>query len=318
MMTISKNIFILCVLMLPIYYGCSKNSSPDEPPVAVDTLGAGWKKISVPDINFNDIFFITNNTGFAVAGSDIFKSSDGGNNWQPVYHSPNGFVNIAMGNESNIVFVTYTSKIIFTKDGGNSFDSVTIMSDVINDAYFGNATTVYAVGKSFWKSTNAGSTWTKLYDFPSMGYKSLHFLTDQIGWMAGTGGVFKTTNGGVTWEQKTVAPGFDFSSSVGSVYFIDGNTGYISDGSHIGKTTNGGTSWSRIFTANSPYQDLHFVSATTGYFTDSKYIYKTIDGGTTWNKEVALQNKTIIELHFTDATHGWACGTGGVILKFQN
>lgn len=317
-MTIAKNIFILFVSVLPIYYGCSKKSSSDEPPVAVDTLATGWKKISVPAIDLNDIFFINNTAGFAVGGPNIFKSSDGGNTWQQIYYSPAGLVNIAMGNESNIVFVTYNNKIIFTKDGGNSFDSVTISTDLITDAFFVSSTTVYAIGKSFWKSVNAGSSWTKQYDFTSTGYKSLHFLNDQVGWVVGAGGAFNTTNGGVAWQQKFVGPDLDFSNNSGNVYFVDGNTGYISDGRHIGKTINGGTSWNKIFNTNSAYQDLHFVSATTGYFTDDKYIYKTRDGGATWNKEVVLQGKTIVELHFTDATHGWACGAGGVILKFQN
>ena len=247
MITITKNALILIVLTFPIFYGCSKNSSPDSRPTPVDTLVGGWKKIAMPDLSFNDIFFINNNIGFAVGATDIFKSSDGGNNWQKVYHTANGFVNIAMGNESNAAFFTYGNKIIFTKDGGTSFDSVTINGDAI-DGFFVNATTVFSIGKSFWKSINAGSTWTKLYDFASTGYKSLNFLNDQIGWVAGTGGVYKTINGGVSWELKTPGSDFDFSNGYGSVFFLDANNGYLSDGYRIGKTTNGGASWSRLFT----------------------------------------------------------------------
>ena len=51
-------------------------------------------------------------------------------------------------------------------------------------------------------------------------------------------------------------------------------------------------------------------------FKDGSYVYKTINGGNTWTKEVVLPNKLIIEVHFRDAQHGWACGTDGVILKF--
>jgi photosystem II stability/assembly factor-like uncharacterized protein len=318
--TSNKKSLLFLAITIALLSACSRNTATDVPsPVntsPVDTLGTGWEKIAMPSLTYTDIFFI-NNTGFTVGGTNIFKSIDGGNTWQKIYQSASTLVNIAMGSESNIVFTSATNKILFTKDGGINFDSVTVV-DVPNDAFFVNATTVYAVGNSFWKSTNAGSTWTKLYNFPASGYTSLHFLNDQNGWVVASGGAYKTINGGTTWQQKISGPDFNFNGATGSVYFIDANTGYISDGGHIGKTSNSGDSWTKIFNAGSGYQDIHFVSLTTGYFTDSKYIYKTTNGGTNWNKEVVLQGKTFIELHFTDATHGWACGSDGTILKYQN
>ncbi len=306
--------FILLFLISPLLFSCS-NKSPDVQPTPVDTLATGWRKIATPTGDFGDIFFINNNTGYVTGNSSIYRSTDGGNNWQKVYQTANPITNIAMGSESNAVFIPGGPKIIFTKNAGLSFDSVTI-NDVISDAYFVNATTVYAVGEKFWKSTDAGSTWTKVYDFASGtgGYKSLHFLNDQYGWMANSSGPQKTINGGVTWEPKTNAI---FNYSTGNVFFTDVNNGYASDGFIIGKTTNGGNTWSRVFTGTSAYQDLHFVTANAGYAADGNYIFKTVDGGNIWTKDVALPQKVIIELHFIDASHGWACGSVG-ILKYQN
>ena len=181
-------------------------------------------------------------------------------------------------------------------------------------AYCGSLTKVYAVGGKFWKSIDAGSTWTKISDIPSGSgpYKSLHFLNDQYGWMAG--GPYKTISGGITWEQK-INPEFNFSS--GNPFFTDVNNGYVSDGTIVGKTTNGGNTWSRVFTGtSSSYQDLHFISTNAGYVSDGKYIFKTENGGNTWNKVVALSQDGVVELHFTDASHGWACGSG--VLIYQN
>ena len=314
-----KKILLIPILILPLLFACSKDSSTDPPP-PVDTLGTGWKKIAMPDVSFNDIFFINNNTGYTVGDADIFRSADGGNSWQKVYHSANGLTNIAMGSESNIVFISFpTNKIIFTNNVGLSFDSV-IINDQISDAFFVSSTTVYAVGNSFWKSINAGISWSKLYDFPSPfgGYESLHFLNDQNGWVAGIGGGYKTINGGTTWEQKTAGADFDFSSATANVFFVDLNQGYLSDGSRIGKTANGGSSWIKVFTGPRGYQDLHFLTAATGYITDGSYIYKTTNGGSSWSKEVVLPHSILVELHFTDANHGWGCGTEGALLKYQN
>lgn len=52
---------------------------------------------------------------------------------------------------------------------------------------------------------------------------------------------------------------------------------------------------------------------------DGPYIFKTTDSGNTWTKVVAVASSTpyLMELHFTDANHGWACGSNGMILKFD-
>ena len=305
-------ILVSLALIIGLFSSCSRKSTPN--PAPVDTLAAGWKKITSPSGGLDDIFFVNNNTGYTTGGGVIYRSTDGGNNWQKVYQSPQGILNIGMGSETTSAFIGASGKIIFTKNGGASFDSVTV-SDNLSDVFFVNATTAYAVGNSFWKTTNAGSSWTKLYDFTGGVYRSLHFLNEMNGWMAGTGGkVFKTTNGGLNWEQKTVGPDYDFTAT-GNVFFIDQNNGYVTDGTSIAKTTNSGTSWSKVFTRPSGYTDLHFISADVGYITDGHYLRKTIDGGATWTKELVLANFGLIEIHFTDSNHGWVCGTG--VVKFE-
>ena len=309
-----KLMVLLMGLIFPLLFSCSSRP-PVPPPTPVDTLGAGWRKISLPELFFNDIFFINNNTGYVVGNGTIFKSTDGGSNWQQIHQSTSGIINIAMGSESNVIFVG-GGRLLYTKNGGSSFDSVTLI-DLIEDAFFVNATTVYAVGQKVWKSTNAGSTWTNIYDLPASatGHKSLQFLNEQYGWLACKNGPYKTINGGVTWEQKTVP---DFNFSIGSVYFTDTDNGYVSDGRYISKTPNGGNTWSRVFTGGGyHYQDIHFISTNLGYTLDGNRIYKTTNAGSAWTKEVVLVNNTLIDLHFTDASHGWACGVN-VVLKYQN
>lgn len=298
-----------------LFFSCSSKTPDLPPPTPVDTLATGWKKITLPGTGYGDIFFINNTTGFVGGGRDIYKSTDGGNNWQKVFQVTPVLTNIAMGSESNAIFIPGYNQIYLTKNGGVSFDSVSF-NDVIFDAYFVNATTVYAIGAKFWKSTDAGSTWTPIYNLStgSGGYRSLHFLNEQYGWISHPGGPSKTTNGGVSWELKTDPI---FTSSTGNVFFTDINNGYTSDGFVIGKTTNGGNNWNRVFTGTTAYQDIHFVTTNIGYTADGSTIYKTVDGGNTWTKEVVLPGQLIIELHFTDASHGWACGTNGVLV-YQN
>ena len=93
-------ITLLCLLVL---MSCKKDDpTPAPTPVPVimpDTLTAGWTKKIVPnETNFGDIFFNSSTTGY-LAGSKIYKSTDGGNNWLPVLSNPSLY-NIFMTNDS--------------------------------------------------------------------------------------------------------------------------------------------------------------------------------------------------------------------------
>jgi photosystem II stability/assembly factor-like uncharacterized protein len=65
------------------------------------------------------------------------------------------------------------------------------------------------------------------------------------------------------------------------------------------------------------FTDIHFLTDQIGYASAGRTLYKTTDGGTNWTKVVSLGEATITEIHFTDATHGWACGSNGVVLTFK-
>lgn len=317
-----KNIlFILSFLSLILFSSCGKEKVNSPAPVAVDTLTTGWKKIKLIDSpDFYDIFFI-NHTGFAV-GSNIYKSSDDGENWTKLMSSSalgsDPILNIGMGSEMNAVFVS-PDQLVSTHNGGASFTTNSLADHSLSDAFFIDSTVAYAVGNSVWKTIDGGDNWKKIYDFTiSNGFTSLFFTNEQTGWVLRNDGTYKTINGGISWQRMNTDT-INLGQS-GAVFFLNSDTGYISNNNSIYKTVNGGASWNNVFTCiNAAYHDIHFVSENVGYLTDGPYIFKTTDSGNTWTKVVAVPSSTrnLIELHFTDANHGWACGENGTILKFS-
>jgi photosystem II stability/assembly factor-like uncharacterized protein len=315
---------ILLILSIPIFVFLSctkdKNESPVSPP-ASDTLSVGWKKIPIKDSGFLDIFFI-NNTGFT-AGINIFKSSDGGENWSKLI-LPSGLAstplfNLTMGSAMNAIFISPT-QLVITHNGGASFSIKPTPDPALTDIFFTDSTVAYAVGSSVWKTIDTGDNWKKLYDFALPGaWSSIFFTSGQTGWVSRKTGVYKTLNGGMDW-QRTNTDTFNLDQG-GAIFFLNSDTGYISNNISIERTINGGASWNKVFAcSNSTYHDIHFVSANVGYITDGPSIFKTTDGGNTWTKVVALAasiTNSLIELHFTDPNHGWACGAKGPILKFN-
>jgi photosystem II stability/assembly factor-like uncharacterized protein len=297
------------------------------PPPPKDTLASGWEKITLNDSSdLFDIFFI-HNTGFAI-GTEIHKSSDGGNTWAKLAKPPgvNGLFNMGMGNERNAIFLGNSNQgqLVSTRDGGISF-TISTLPDNLGDVFFVDSTTAYAAGANIWKTIDAGNNWVKLYSFTSgVHSSSLYFLNAQIGWVFGNHGLYKTVNGGVDWTLITTQLGS--ISQAEAIFFLNSDTGYISYTSSVyggeygslKRTMDRGVSWTTIFTAYSRYYlDIHFVSDRTGYVTNGTRIYKTQDGGNTWTSEVTLVSNTLIELHLIDTDHGWACGEKGTILKFS-
>lgn len=317
------SLFIIFVFFL---IACSKDNDADPLPEPIDTLSTGWKKIQLPtSATVIDIFFINNSTGFAIAGNSIFRSLDGGNNWQKVYESRQPLSNIGMGSAANAIFTPsipfgspISSSLTFsTDDGGSGFDSVGLADVDVKDVFFVSESVAYAAGRNTWKTTNGGDSWTMISSFggPTGGERSLYFLNEQTGWVTGHG-LFKTTNAAVTWNNTPASGGLTFGGT-GSISFVDNNTGYITDPYSVNKTSNGGISFTKVFsTPDHGYHDIAFVNAQTGYLTDDEHIFKTVDGGQNWMTEVFLKSIRLVEVHFTDASHGWACGELGLILKY--
>ena len=313
-----QNAFFRLALALLILFSCKKeNVSRIIPTIPQDTLATGWKKIAFVDSipGLSDIFFI-GNTGFSIHSTIIYKTTDGGINWIKIPVSVNGLSNIGMGNDQNAIFVGAKNKIIVTHNAGVSFDTVVVADASISDVFFVSATTAYAAGNSIWKTTDAGSSWTKLYDFNVTDrYESLHFINDKTGWVIRKDGLYKTSNGGLAWQAINTGTTIKFEG-YHIVFFPDETHGYISDSYSVARTNDGGLSWTKSYTGDLVFHDIHFISANLGYITDKTRILKTIDGGITWNPEVVLTEGRVIELHFIDQNHGWACAPDG-ILKYE-
>lgn len=106
------------------------------------------------------------------------------------------------------------------------------------------------------------------------------------GWLVGTQAtLFETTDGGNTWQQKTLELGEE-KASFSAISFY-GQEGWITGKpSILLHTDDGGTTWSRIPLSTklpgAPDGIIALGSASAEMVTDLGAIYKTTDGGKTW------------------------------------
>lgn len=161
--------------------------------------------------------------------------------------------------------------------------------------------------KEFTLSTDGGLTWTPgTIDLgantAAFGTSSITAVSSTTAWVsvygdtANPGGIWKTIDGGLTWNKQTTAT-FNLDSYVNFVHFWDANNGIAHGDPESGEfeiytTTDGGTTWTRVDGANIPdpdaggeygYENLYEVSGNNIWFgTDTGRIFKSTDKGLTW------------------------------------
>lgn len=312
-----KHTSLLFFAFLIFLSSCKKEAIPPVQP-HVDVLATGWSKIENLPGGYLDIFFTDADNGFLVAPKQILKTNDGGLSWVLQKETMGSLINIAMHDANNAIFVARDSVLYITHDGANTLDSVALADKSLNDACFAGNTgdIAFAVGDKLWKTNDRGYSWKEVHDFgKTINYRSVYFLNELVGFVGASSKLYKTIDGGKTWETS----GNWFPAAF--ISFPDNENGYTSTGNAIYKTTDAGTNWTSVIvpTTTTGISDIHFVSSKTGYVLAGNLIYKTEDAGKSWQQVVMLgtEDANLIELHFINEKLGWVCGTSGYVLKYS-
>lgn len=325
-MRIPKSLLAAIAIICFFSFQSCKKSDPAPDPVPVptvkpDTLTAGWTKQLLAGANgLSDIFFNSSTNGYACSDNGLYKTTDGGGTWAKLSPINNQWNNCFVTADGKALFVTYASNSIFkTLDGGSSFTNPTVGS-VPLDIFFTDNNNGYSIAQDgLYKTVDAGVTWQKITTtgLSSGSYASLSFINSTTGWVVTQGAILRSTAALTNWQAAGVSGGS--SANFGSVYAVSATVIYAANFSgEIFKSTDGGANFSFIKKLEADrFTDICFVTDQLGYASSGRSIYKTTDAGATWNKVVALGETTISEIHFTDASHGWACGTDAVVLTFK-
>ncbi|MEM1134767.1 MAG: T9SS type A sorting domain-containing protein [Bacteroidota bacterium] len=186
--------------------------------------------------------------------------------------------------------------------------------DPSNNTWFAGS-----VSGGIWKTVNAGERWVKLTaDLPNLAFTTLAMPTSNPNVIyAGTGegsygglgsvngnGIFKSTDGGNTWQQLASTNNDNFSNvsrvivnpedadellACTTTYsFRNGST----RNSYIFKSEDGGLSWETVYTSPTGNDVQHLVATPDNFSViyaavNGLGIFKTTDAGRTWEKSSA-------------------------------
>lgn len=327
--------FIVAVALL--FGSCSKKeispnntNLPDNNPQPIDTLTTGWSKVVIPAAHLTDIVFIDNNTGFVISDKGLYRSVDGGNNWQltSARVANSGFLT-ATPDGKVFVIKEDVDSLFCSFDGGTNFSAIKFKpSSQLTDVFFLNNDTGYApAGKNeLYRTTDGGHTWQAVALVTGLDLSSGDFLpffvNGNTGWISDGRSVFYTKGSINVWERGTSFPVQNSSNAV-PLFAIDANVVYAAAktvATSVYKSTDGGAHFLLAGRANVTemgYPDLHFIDESTGYLCNFNKILITSNGGSTWRSVVSLAHTQISEIHFTDSDHGWACCLDGTVLIFK-
>lgn len=201
--------------------------------------GSSWNQLitgSFYDVKANPNPFT--NTFYAATGTRIYKSTDDGNTFTNVYTTSSAnrialgvsnanpdYVYALASNSANNGFLAMYRSV----DAGSNFTSQSSTPNLLGWSSTGsdsggqgwydlcmavdpnNAEIVYTGGVNTWKSIDGGTTWTlRTHWSGASGVQTVHadqhcmeWQNNSTLWLGNDGGIYKTTNGGVNWSDKS-------------------------------------------------------------------------------------------------------------------
>jgi hypothetical protein len=203
-----------------------------------------------------------------IAQSGLWQTTDGGAIWTPAGHAAGS--DSIVNRPSRILYDPSHPGVFWESGIYNSFGIYRTTNSGLTFQHLGSIRhndfvsvdfsdpqrrTLLAGGheqsRTVWKSLDAGQTWTNIGVALPEGTKHSSnpllidpttYLVNASGWGKGTGGVYRTTNGGATWTLASAleADGPPLSASDGSIYWR-----LMSDRGLI-RSTNQGLSWDQV------------------------------------------------------------------------
>ncbi len=289
--------------------------------------GANWinKYSHSEQFDLFSVFVTMGGKGWAVgANGQIFKTEDNGTTWSQQLSG--GTINPSFENLYKVQFVSDSvgwavgqrgdylagqSLILKTTNSGKVWKTQYCASgDPLKSVYFLDHNIGWA---DVFKTTNGGENWS-LNSSNIYNISSIFFIDQDTGWATGSEyspGVFKSTDGGQTWIEKS-------SSNCSSLYFTNINNGWaVGAYGTILKSTDKGETWVTKTSGTTTYlNSVKFYNLNLGMCVGNMgIVLLSTDAGESWVSKNSGNANDLMSITFTNSTSAWIAGINGTILQ---
>lgn len=266
----------------------------------IKTVSSGlhWYSISFPiNANITSIDFLDNNHGW-VAGTMgnsayLYQTTDGGNYWKQLLKTKARNISIDLLN-NNVGWASADSILYFTNDSGRHWTKHNLHLSISHVFFLNIRQGWLTSGNRVYRTSDGGLNWeyVALNQQPIRGLGKIQFLNASVGYVIGTfvgfneedGYLFKTTDGGITWNQVlSVGGSFIGYATFTDMDFLDENTGWVVAEDQVYKTTNG-RDWKQVSTASNLNHITAINHSTVWGAGNYGSLFLSGDGGKNWQK----------------------------------
>lgn len=245
-------------------------------------------------------------------GNGIFKTENGGDNWQQTTLNSGEYVSMAIDpHNTDVIYVARGNTIQKSIDGMKTWQTIYVetrpgqsLTSVVVD--LADPSKVYATTNTgIIKSFDYGNTWQVL-KWVGSNVNKLYMSeknTSTIYLVTTNAGIFKTTDAGENWQD--ISQGLKQYPGGTNIkwFYFDPKTELIYLGTDYApiKSVDGGKTWTPLATLI-PFGSLPIQTVAVNpdnnqeiFFTVSNIIYKSVDGGQTWKTLRTVNTSQIID-----------------------
>ncbi len=260
-------------------------------------------------------FPVDNLTGWAIGGSMILHTDDGGQVWDKQEDNTSAALTsvFMLDNETGWI-AGGGGTILLTEDGSTWQKATTPVSNDLREIFFVDSLVGYACGMSgtILKSSDGGHTWTKLTSGTTANFTAVWFASATQGWVVGDGGVIrKTTNGGSSW-QTVSSP---VTTGLLDICLTSATSGCIVGTSGVILRTTDGAAWQKMISpVSNDLYGVFFLNASLGWICGyGGTALKTYDGGASWSDLSPYINYELTNICFANSSDGWMVGNAIIL-----
>ncbi|MGM0582095.1 MAG: WD40/YVTN/BNR-like repeat-containing protein [Bacteroidota bacterium] len=287
--------------------------------------GKSWDQIELPKESYKKLYFPTAQTGYLLGRNNLYKSTNGGNDWSKIGEIPEAGLSDLAFQSGKLIMASSSSrsKVFSTSDEGANWEEVTTLQNSLTSIHFINAQQGYMTAKSgvVYQTTDGGESWEIIAE-PYGRISNVEFLTSEKVF-AVSSDIHYSSDRGDTWETVETST----ESSITAISFATEQIGLATlQNGHILRTTDAGQTWddkglaapidAHSSTRKASLNDITFLDNQIGMAVGDEYLVRTTTAGQSGSQQDnPAADVTLHAVSFADDKTGIAVGDDATIIR---